>query len=240
MWLSWQRACVPSTQSPGFKPQHFLNQACWCRPVIPETGGSEIQDWVERWLGRYRPFASQPDDLRSPHRERRGQSLHVILTLHAAVVCAKSPHEINRCVPSREKETSLVNGATKCKRAKSSTFCHRYSTRTHAHTHTFIVSNHKKKDTSNPEACLKPNRHEANASKFPKFTEQQPCGVGHTEHSFSPLCCHRRQLCLQIGFFIVARDGSSRGYYCGEAVWGVRIPCSSPHPQVSRSGELQS
>lgn len=237
---------MPSTQSPGFKPRHFLNQACWCRPVIPETGGSEIQDRVERWLGRYRPFASQPDDLRSPHRERRGQSLHVILTLHAAVVYAKSPHEVNRCVLSREKETRLVNGATKCKRAKSSTSCHRYNTHTHTHSSSQTI---KKKDTSNPEARLKPNRHEANASKFPKFTEQQPCGVGHSEHSFSPLCCHRRQLCLQRGFLLLlpaeARDGSSGGYYCGEAVWGVRIPCSSPHPQVttfhsSRSGELRS
>lgn len=82
-------------QSPGFKPQHFINQACWRRPAIPETRGSEIQDWVGRWL-------------RSPHCERRDQPLHVVLTSNVAVVCTNPHTKLIRV--AQKNEIRLVNG----------------------------------------------------------------------------------------------------------------------------------
>lgn len=114
------------------------------------------------------------------------------------------------------------------------------------HTYTLSQTIKKINATSNFEVCLKPNSHEANASKFTKFTGQ-PMLHPHDAllrqplRTFSPLCCHGRQEegdltegvlycgCLQ------SSEPGTQGTVIVEKQYGAWVMCSAlcqviPHP----------
>lgn len=52
------RVLALCTQSPGFDPQHLINQACWCMPTIPALSSkgrrirySGLSSGTDPWLG---------------------------------------------------------------------------------------------------------------------------------------------------------------------------------------------
>lgn len=107
----------------------------------------------------------------------------------------------------------------------------------------------KKKNTSNLEAHLKPNRHEANASKSPKLTEQ-PRGVSHTGHSLLSAATEDNFVCRFVFYSCCLQrpETDPLGLLLWESSVGVPITRSSlpiPTPQVTTfhsccSGEPQS